>query len=50
VPIHAGNEGSGAVEKILAVLQIKDGKARVRVAFVLAGEIDDQIPFAGKKA
>ena len=43
VPIHAGDEGGCAIEKVLAVMQIKDRKCAARLVIVARREINDQV-------
>ena len=43
VPIHARNEGSGAIEKILAVVHVQNGKAALRLLVIARWKINDEI-------
>jgi hypothetical protein len=43
VPVHAWNEGGGAIEEILTVVEIEDGKGALEVRVVAGGKIDDEI-------
>src|SRR5437879_1739117 len=50
VPVHAGNKGSGAVEKILPVVHIEDWEAPVRLVVISGREIDNEVALIAKKA
>lgn len=50
MPIHARDEGSGAVEKILAVVKIKDGIGALGLLVVAGREIDDEVAAIAQKA
>src|SRR6266478_5564340 len=41
VPVLPGDEGSGAIEKILAVMKIEDGETAAWLARVAGGSVDD---------
>src|SRR6266404_7248529 len=43
VPIHSGNEGGGAIEKILAVVHVQDWKAALRLLVIARRKINDEI-------
>ena len=43
VPIHSGNEGGGAIEKILAVVHVQNGKAALRLLVIARWKINDEI-------
>ena len=43
VPIHSGNEGRGAIEKILAVVHVQNGKAALRLLVIARWKINDEI-------
>jgi hypothetical protein len=42
VPIHSGNVGSAAVEKVLAIVKIEDGIVALRLRIIARREIYDQ--------
>ena len=50
VPVHAGNEGGGAIEKILAVVKIEDGKTAAGLIVVAGREIDDEVALVSEEA
>jgi len=43
VPVHSRNEGSGTIEKILAIVEIKRGKSAQRLVIVARREIDNKV-------
>ena len=50
VPVHARDERGCAVEKILAVVKIKDGKVARGLIVVAGRKIDDEIALVSKEA
>jgi hypothetical protein len=43
VPIHSGNERGGAIEKILAVVHVQNGKAALRLLVIARWKINDEM-------
>src|SRR5580704_2251347 len=50
VPVLPGDEGSGAVKKILAVMKIKDGKTAPGLLRVAGRSVDDKVALVAKEA
>ena len=50
VPIHAGNKGSGAVEKVLAIVQVENREAALRLLVIAGRKIDDEVALIAKEA
>src|SRR6267154_2006859 len=49
VPIHSGNEGGGAIEKILPVVHVQNGKAALRLLVIARWKINDEIALIAKE-
>src|SRR5260370_7349834 len=50
VPVHAGNEGGGAVEKILAIVQVKNREAPPRLLAIAGRKIHDEVALVAQEA
>ena len=50
VPILAGDEGSGAIKKILAVVKIEDGKITTGLPVISGRSVDDEVAPIAEKA
>jgi len=50
VPILAGDEGSGAIEKILAVVKIEDGETAGGLGGVSGRSVNDEVALVAEKA
>src|SRR6266404_4251408 len=50
VPIHAGNEGGGAIEQVLAIVQVENRKAALRLLVVAGGKIHNEVALVAEKA
>jgi len=49
VPIHSGNEGGCAIEKILAVVHIQDREAALRLLVIVRWQINDEVALIAKE-
>ena len=50
VPVLSRNERRGAIEKVLAVMKIEDGKMARRLLRVSRGRVDDKVALIAKEA
>src|SRR5207247_6045736 len=50
VPVLAGNEGSGAIEKILAVVKIENGEMAGGLIGVSGRRVDNEVALVAEKA
>ena len=50
VPVHSGDKSRCAVEKILAVVEIKDGEATLRLLVIAGRDVDNEIALVAEKA
>jgi hypothetical protein len=50
VPVLPWDEGGGAVEKILAVVKIEDGKMTSGLLVITGRSVDDEIALIAEKA
>jgi len=49
-PVHAGNKRSCAVEKILAIVQVENREAALRLLVIAGRKIDDEVALVAKEA
>src|SRR6266404_539694 len=50
VPVHTGNEGGGAVEEVLAIVQVESREAPLRLLVVDGGKIHNEVALVAEKA
>src|SRR5229473_1771379 len=50
VPVLPGDEGSGAIEEILAIMKIKDGETAPGLAGVTGRRVNDEVALIAEKA